>query len=85
METKRNNRLIEVVELLERGAWQEAHVIVQPDKSAEAAWLHGIVHMLEGDLVNAQHWYRKANRPFCGPDSVQAEITAARELLARPR
>ncbi len=84
METKmQKDRLIEVVELLERGAWQEAHVIVQPDKSAEAAWLHGIVHLLEGDLENAQHWYRKASRAFCGPDAVQAEITAARELLAR--
>ena len=79
----RKDRLIEVVELLERGAWQEAHVIVQPHKSAEAAWLHGIVHTLEGDLENAQHWYRKANRVFRGPDTVQAEIAAARELLGR--
>lgn len=84
MDTKtRKDRLIEVVELLERGAWQEAHAIVQPNKSAEAAWLHGIVHTLEGDLDNAQHWYRKANRAFRGPDAVQAEIAAARELLGR--
>jgi len=84
METKmRQDRLIEVVKLLERGAWQDAHVIVQPEKSAEAAWLHGIVHTLEGDLENAQHWYRKANRAFPGRDAVQAEIAAARELLAR--
>jgi hypothetical protein len=84
METKaRTDRLIEVVELLERGAWPEAHVIVQAEKSPEAAWLHGIVHILEGDLENAEHWYRKANRVFNGPDGVHAEITAARELLAR--
>jgi len=81
--TARKDRLIEVVELLEQGSWQDAHVIVQPDKSTEAAWLHGIVHTLEGDLENAQHWYRKAKRAFPGPDAVQAEIAAARELLAR--
>jgi hypothetical protein len=84
METKtRKDRLIEVVELLELGSWQEAHVIVQPDKSAEAAWLHGIVHLLEGDLENARHWYGKASRAFPGPDAVHAEITAARERLGR--
>lgn len=84
METKtRKGKLIEVVELLERGKWQDAHVIVQPDKSAEAAWLHGIVHTLEGDVENAQHWYRKAKRVFPGVDAVQAEIAAAREQLGQ--
>jgi hypothetical protein len=75
-------RLIEALECLARGAWQQAHPIVQDDKSPEAAWLHGIVHTLEGDLENARHWYRKASRDFPGPASVQAEIAAAREFLA---
>lgn len=84
METRnRQDRLMEVVELLGRGAWQEAHAIVQQDKSTEAAWLHGIVHTLEGDLENAEHWYRKAKRTFPGADAVQAEIVAARKLVAR--
>jgi hypothetical protein len=74
---------MEVIDLLAQGAWEKAHVIVQSEKSAEAAWLHGIVHTIEGDLENAQHWYRKAKRIFPGPDAVQAEIAAARELLRR--
>jgi len=77
------HRLSEVVELLARRAWQDAHVIVQQDKSVEAAWLHGIVHTLEGDLENARHWYRKANRDFPGAEAVEAEIAAARDFLAR--
>ena len=77
------HRLGEVVELLARGAWQEAHLIVQQDKSVEAAWLHGIVHTLEGDLENARHWYVKAQREFPGLDAVGAEISAAREFLRR--
>lgn len=77
-----DQRLIEALEYLERGAWQQAHPIVQDDKSPEAAWLHGIVHTLEGDLENARHWYRKAHRDFPGPAAVQAEIAAARDLLA---
>ena len=67
-----------VVELLAAGDWQRAHTIVQEHKTPLAAWLHGIVHTLEGDLDNAQYWYRKADRVFRGPAAVQEEISAAR-------
>jgi hypothetical protein len=73
--------LAHVVELLEAGAWQQAHTIVQEDTSGLAAWLHGIVHTLEGDLDNAQYWYRKADRPFRGADVVADEIAAARAAV----
>ena len=66
-----------VAHLLSRD-WQAAHEIVQNDKSELAAWLHGIVHTLEGDLDNAQYWYRKADRVFRGAAAVQEEILAAR-------
>ncbi len=75
------SKLARAVELLETGAWQQAHEIVQEDKSALAAWLHGIVHTIEGDLDNAQYWYRKADRVFRGPDAVGDEIAAARQAL----
>jgi hypothetical protein len=74
-------KLARAVELLETGAWQQAHEIVQEDKSALAAWLHGIVHTLEGDLDNAQYWYRKADRVFRGPDAVGEELAAAKQAL----
>ncbi len=73
--------LSRAVELLATGEWKEAHEIVQPEKSRLAAWLHGIVHTLEGDLDNARYWYRKADRPFRGPDAVQTEIAEARQAL----
>ena len=69
--------LVQALEHLEKGSWQEAHIIVQEDKSELAAWLHGIVHLLEGDLSNAQGWYRRANRPFPGAEAVKSEIVAA--------
>jgi hypothetical protein len=73
--------LAKAVELLATGAWQEAHTIVQADTSTVAAWLHGIVHTLEGDLDNARYWYRRAARAFPGPGAVDAEIAAARRTL----
>jgi hypothetical protein len=78
-----SDALARAVELLATGQWQQAHEIVQPEKSALAAWLHGIVHTLEGDLDNARYWYRRADRPFPGPDAVEAEITAARRQVER--
>jgi len=74
--------LARAVELLEAGDWQAAHEIVQKDTSELAAWLHGIVHTLEGDLGNARYWYRKAGRAFPGPDAVREEIAAARQRLS---
>lgn len=71
------------VELLAAGAWRQAHEIVQGDSSALAAWLHGIVHTLEGDLDNARYWYRRAARVFPGSDAVQEEIAAARTTMQR--
>jgi len=76
------SKLERAVELLETGAWQQAHTIVQDDTSALAAWLHGIVHTLEGDLDNARYWYRKADRVFRGPDAVAEELAAARRSLS---
>jgi hypothetical protein len=66
------------LDLLAAGDWQAAHTIVQEDGSSLAAWLHGIVHTLEGDLDNARYWYGKAERAFPGREAVQDEIAAAR-------
>jgi hypothetical protein len=76
-----SSSLARAVELLATGAWPAAHEIVQQDESATAAWLHGIVHTLEGDLDNARYWYGKAGRAFPGPEAVPAEIAAARAAV----
>ncbi len=79
--------LARAVAHLEKREWQAAHEIVQDDKSVLAAWLHGIVHTLEGDLENARYWYRRARREFHGPEAVATEIGEARRALdsgARP-
>ena len=74
--------LARALDLLTAGNWQEAHTIVQNEKSTLAAWLHGIVHILEGDLDNARGWYGRAEREFPGGDAAQAEISAARRAIS---
>ena len=53
---KSDAKVLEALALLERGDWQQAHAIVQQHETQDAAWLHGIVHVLEGDLDNARYW-----------------------------
>jgi hypothetical protein len=76
--------LARAVEHLAKREWQAAHEIVQQDESALAAWLHGIVHTLEGDLDNARYWYRRAKRAFPGREAVEHEIAEARRTLGGP-
>ena len=76
-----NDPLSRAVDLLADGAWQQAHEIVQKESSELASWLHGIVHILEGDLDNARHWYAKTSRAFPGGAAAPAEIAAARKAV----
>lgn len=56
------------------GRWTEAHTIVQSDESQLAAWLHGILHVQEGDLGNAEYWYGQAKRDFNGRGTLDEEM-----------
>jgi hypothetical protein len=76
-----NDALGKAIDLLAAGDWQSAHTIVQQQKSTLGSWLHGIVHLLEGDLENARGWYRRAERTFPDPAAVQSEIAAARKAV----
>ncbi|HEY1691667.1 MAG TPA: hypothetical protein VGG39_05880 [Polyangiaceae bacterium] len=68
-------------DLLAGGDWHAAHLIVQDIDSPLAAWMHGIVHLMEGDVSNARYWYGQASRPFPASPDVRAEIDAARAAL----
>lgn len=71
--------LREALKHLEAGDWQAAHEIVQQDDSPPACWLHGIVHVMEGDHDNARYWYRRAKRPYSA--DAAAEIAAAKQAI----
>ena len=44
------------------GHWEKAHTLIQDMEDANAAWIHGYLHWQEGDLSNADYWYRRAAR-----------------------
>lgn len=43
--------------------WQAAHDLIDPLPGPEAAWVHALLHRMEGDEANANYWYGKAGRP----------------------
>ena len=66
--------LHQVVVHLRAGRWREAHNLVLSDNSLLGAWLHGILHIQEGDLEDAEYWYDKANRHFRSRGSLEEEL-----------
>ena len=79
-----HDHLGQVLVHLRAGQWTEAHNLVQHDDSPLAAWLHGILHIQEGDLEDAEYWYGKANRHFRSRGTLAEELAsfeAALQLL----
>ena len=79
----RGGHLAEAAASLAEGRWEHAHTLVQKDESSLASWVHGIVHIMEGDLDNARHWYGRADRTFPGADAVLAHAGRHAAVSAR--
>jgi len=68
-----------------RGDWQRAHEAAQADEGRDAAWVHALLHREEGDLGNADYWYRRAGRQRpAGALTDEWAAIAAALLAARP-
>lgn len=75
--------LARAIDLALGGRWDEAHRIVQEDEiDPQAAWVHAVLHKLEGDTANARYWYRRAGRLDCVDHEPGAELRSIRDTLA---
>lgn len=45
-----------------KGNWNKAHDLIQDLPDKDAAWIHAYLHRKEGDLWNADYWYRRAGK-----------------------
>ncbi|HEX6015452.1 MAG TPA: hypothetical protein VFY87_27355 [Geminicoccaceae bacterium] len=61
------------------GDWDRAHQVAQSVDTPDGAWVHAYLHRKEGDLSNADYWYRRAGRarPSTPLDAEWAEIARA--------
>jgi hypothetical protein len=77
-----NDDLLQAVELALAGKWEAAHELVQQyEDDAKAAWIHAVLHKLEGDLANSRYWYRRANRMDRVAGEPRAELSAIQAEL----
>ena len=77
-----NDDLLQAVELALAGEWDAAHQLVQQyEDDATAAWIHAVLHKIEGDLGNSRYWYRRADRMEHVEDEPQAELAAIQAEL----
>ena len=75
--------LAQAVDLALAGDWERAHGIVQQDETdPTAAWIHAVIHKIEGDLENARYWYRRAGRHADDGRDSREELREIRGHLA---
>jgi hypothetical protein len=43
-----------------KGNWDTAHHMIDNLEDLKAYWVHAYLHRKEGDLWNAEYWYKKA-------------------------
>lgn len=45
-----------------KGNWDLAHSEVDHLNDVSSAWVHAYLHRKEGDVINADYWYRRAGK-----------------------
>ena len=81
-----NDDLLRAVELALADQWDAAHNLVQQyENTTTAAWIHAVLHKIEGDLGNARYWYRHADRMDHVTDEPRAELAAIQAKLRSSR
>ncbi|MDA0195996.1 MAG: hypothetical protein O2887_13270 [Bacteroidetes bacterium] len=45
-----------------KGDWNKSHEIAQDIHTPEGSWIHAYLHRKEGDIWNADYWYRQAGQ-----------------------
>ena len=70
-----NGKLLEAVDLALASQWDAAHGIVQQfETDPTAAWIHAVLHKIEGDHDNSRYWYRRAGKLEHASDEPAAEL-----------
>lgn len=74
--------LVQAIDLATAGQWDQAHQIVQQYESdATAAWIHAVLHKIEGDLGNSRYWYRRAGKLDHAGDEAMAELAGIKQEI----
>ena len=74
--------LLEAIDLALSNQWEAAHSLVQQyENDATAAWIHAVLHKIEGDDSNSRYWYRQAGKLSHFSDNPTDELAGIRNQL----
>ena len=76
------NDILKAIDLALSGEWEAAHEIVQQHEDSTAAWIHAVLHKIEGDAGNSRYWYHRAGKLEHFPDEPKRELEEIRNELA---
>ena len=80
--TTPRDQLLKAIELALAADWDAAHNVVQQYESdATAAWIHAVLHKIEGDPGHARYWYRRADRLQHVDDEPREELAVIKGSL----
>jgi len=70
---------LKALDHIQKGEWHNAHDIIETMDTDTAAWIHALLHRIEGDQWNANYWYQRAgkSRPAITTDQECAAIIDA--------
>jgi len=78
-----DKNLLQAIDLAVAGQWDAAHKMVQQyETDTTAAWIHAVLHKIEGDHDNSRYWYRHAGRLEHVSDEPKAELAEIRKEVA---
>jgi hypothetical protein len=85
------DELLRAIDLALENQWDVAHRVVQQYESdPTTAWIHAVLHKIEGDLDNSRYWYRRPVRwsasirsrwPSCGRSRRWSRAEGGHRLL----
>ena len=62
-----------------KGEWDRSHKLIQEVNDKNAIWIHAYLHRKEGDIGNADYWYRRSGktRPSLSVEKEWEELVTA--------
>ena len=73
----------QAIHLVLKGDWDQAHSIVQQHGAdPTAAWIHAVLHKIEGDQDNSRYWYRRAGKLEHFDDQPKEALAEIRKEVA---
>ena len=78
-----HKNLLQAIDLAVAGHWNASHELVQQyDTDMTAAWIHAVLHKIEGDQDNSRYWCRRAGKLEHVSDEPKAELAEIRKVVA---